>query len=528
MNISINPVHCEGLNCFEDIIVSLAKHFNIEYRLAFNDIWGFEFRPAHANKKELLGERVGNNKYSISKLLYKYCNLNVVKFDCEDPFELNEIVKEHLAKGIPIGTYIDAFWCPWLQGRYQRIHDVHHFLIIGIDDENNFNCIDPSIRMSICKISKTDFINGCKNCIEYDFKKDNAQPDYLEIFKDSINRLKDKKFYNDIKIFADEFRDSFDINEEYKNYNLDVWYVLIDRNFRLIASGRTLYAEFIELISEKLNSKSLLAIKYDLQKSSSNWNKIRGILTRSYIKGCTDTVKEKVYVLLNEISDFEKNLINKLNTIAEENLFEKDKAIVPDIKSIKQHYLNNSEAITLNLDEELNNRAFSVSENDTYKADITGIGNFFLCDGLENKGSIEVSNMYFKLPQLIVNKYDNVACAGQKINVKKSIYQSIMFLGWSDNGDFIEDVSIFFEDGEILEFPISFTDSWRLPKFNEAIAWTGRGGKWTDGKFEIHMNEQRIFAREEPITKNKVIEAIKLPDCSNVHIFAISLRKTNK
>jgi hypothetical protein len=501
----------------------MASHYKVEYRLAFSGAWGFEFKPSDDPDNSLLGERIGNDVRNITNLLYKYCNVDVVRFDSEKPFELLEIIKEHLSKDIPIGIFIDTFWCPWLQGRYQRVHDVHHCLIIGIDAVNNLYCLDPALNLNISVLMYNDFINGCKNCVKYEFNHKNEKHDYLKIIKESTAKLNNKKFYYDIKVFAKEFRESFDFSLEYQKFYVDVWYVLIDRNLRLIASGRTLYAEFIELVSKELQSDKLLDIKYELQKVASKWNKIRGILTKSYRKGCCDDVKEKVYYLLNEISDFEETLINNLYQIVNSNLYikkENNLLILNDL-----NYSNDTKIVPLNLADSLNNKAFAVAEDDAFKADLTGIGQFFITNGLEHEQSIQVNSMYFKLPQLITEKYDNISCTGQKIIVEKSIYQSIMFLGCSDNGDFIDETTVFFENGEELKIPISFTDSWRLPKFNESIAWTGMGGKWTEDRFEVHSNKQRIFAREDIISTKGIIEAIKLPDCSNIHIFSISLRK---
>lgn len=523
MNININPVHCEGLNCFEDILVTLASHYNVEYRLAFSGAWGFEFKPEIGSENSLLGERIGNDVRNITSMLYKYCNVDVIRFDSEEPYELLEIIKMHLSQEIPVGIFIDTFWCPWLQGRYQRIHDVHHCLIIGIDADNNLYCLDPALNLNISVLLYKDFINGCKNCVKYEFNNKDEKHDYLQIIKDSTVKLNNKKFYYNIRAFAKEFKDSFDFNLEYQKFNVDVWYVLIDRNLRLIASGRTLYAEFIELVSKELHSDKLLEIKYELQKVASKWNKIRGILTKSYRKGCSDDVKDKVYYLLNEISDFEVNLIESLHQIVNDNLYIKKENNIPI--SYDLNYFNVTKIVPLNLADKLNNKAFALTAGDAFKADLTGIGHFFISNGLEHEKSIQVNGMYFKLPTLITEKYDNISCTGQKIIVEKSIYQSILFLGCSDNGDFIDEATIFFETGEELKIPISFTDSWRLPKFNESIAWTGMGGKWTEDRFEIHSNKQRIFAREEIIIKKGIVEAIKLPDCSNIHIFSISLRK---
>jgi hypothetical protein len=389
--------------------------------------------------------------------------------------------------------------------------------------------------LNISVLSYNDFINGCNSCVKYEFtyknesknenrsENRNEKLDYFQIIKESAKELNDKKFYYDIRTFAKEFKNSFDFNLEYQKFKVDVWYVLIDRNLRLIASGRTLYAEFIELVSNEIESDKLIEIKYELQKAASKWNKIRGILTKCYIKGCCDDIRDKVYYLINEISDFEENLITRLNQIVNDNLYSEKKNNI--FTSYHLNYFNNSKIISLNLTDILNNKAFALTDSDAFKADLSGIGHFFISNGLEHDKSIEVDSMYFKLPTLITQKYDNISCSGQKIIVEKSIYEGIMFLGCSDNGDFIEEATIFFETGEELKIPVSFTDSWRLPKFNEKIAWTGMGGKWTDGRFEVHTNKQRIFAREEFISKKGIVEAIRLPDCSNIHIFAISLRK---
>jgi hypothetical protein len=73
--ININPVHCEGLNCFEEIIVTLASYYNVEYRCAFSGAWGFEFKPSDGAENSLLGERIGNGDSNILNMLYRYCKV---------------------------------------------------------------------------------------------------------------------------------------------------------------------------------------------------------------------------------------------------------------------------------------------------------------------------------------------------------------------------------------------------------------------------------------------------------------------
>jgi len=522
VQLDIKPVHFEGLSCFDDIIVTLALHNKVEYRRAFADSWGFEFEPEGKDGNLLLGNRIRNSIINYASILSQDCNMTWANFDSTEPVVLFNYVKGYLAQGIAIGICIDSFWCPWLQGRYQRVNGVHYCLAIGIDEDNNFYCLDPALNLSVSALKYNDFINGCKYCIKYDFVKNDRTYDYLKILNESIEKLNSSNFLKRIRDFAYEFKDKFDFSVEYQNFNIDVWYVLIDRNLRLIAAGRTLYSVFLDLVSEKFQSEKVSAIKIELQMVASKWNKIRGVLTKSYYSGYNERVKEKVYNALIEVSNIQEDLVNRLYQCCHDNQFNKNENILPITKVIDN--FDNSEIIALELENFVSNKAFAISEFDSFKANLTGSGLFFISNGLENQHSIQVEEMNFRLPKLN-NQYDNISCSGEVIAVEKSIYYSIMFLGCSEHGDFIEEVIIQYENGETLKIPISFSDCWRKPLFNESIAWSGPGGRWTNDEFEPHTNIQRIFAREEIIREQKLIESIKLPECPNMHIFAISLRR---
>ncbi len=467
-----------------------------------------------------LGNRINSGIKNISGLLNKYCGVNICKLDLSYTDKIMLLIKESIINNIPIGINLDTYNCSWIPGRYRRFHDQHVCLVIGIDEKNIY-CIDPALNLDVSRLSYFDFMEGCLGCFVYEFKENIKSYNILDLFMKSIYELNNSQTFNNIETFSVEFKNHFDFDLEYEKFEIDPWYVLIDRNLRFIAAGRTLCASFLQLVLEKQNISEILSIKNDLFRASSKWNTIRGFLTKSYYTSFNENIKDKVYDRIVDVINFEVNIFRNLCSIKANNeVYMNDN----DKNNSKEDHISSSiEIIKLDLDLFFNNKAFIKAESDIYRADISGTGLFLLYNDILSKKILTIGEMEFRLPKFGDVEFDNISCSGQEIYINEGIYNKIMIMGCSDNGDFIDDLTIRYINEEISRISLAFSDSWRLPKFGETIAWVGVGGKWANNEFTTHTNLQRIFAIEQTINRQELIQAITLPECPNIHIFSISL-----
>ena len=126
---------------------------------------------------------------------------------------------------------------------------------------------------------------------------------------------------------------------------------------------------------------------------------------------------------------------------------------------------------------------------------------------------------------ILSNQYDNISCLGQEIYFQNDKYNEIMLLGSCEFGSFREDILLYQDDELKQKLQVCFTDWVLAPEFGEEILWQGKmlikegKGYGFSKVYSTHLLGQRYF-----IQGNHEINKIKLPECPNMHIFAISLR----
>ena len=92
-----------------------------------------------------------------------------------------------------------------------------------------------------------------------------------------------------------------------------------------------------------------------------------------------------------------------------------------------------------------------------------------------------------------------------------------------------EDLLILYRDGSEEQVSLQFSDWWEEePFFKESIALSANCCRKKDGNIEQLGNKVYIFAKAIKVNYQKEVASIKLPELSNIHIFAISLQAKDK
>ena len=87
-------------------------------------------------------------------------------------------------------------------------------------------------------------------------------------------------------------------------------------------------------------------------------------------------------------------------------------------------------------------------------------------------------------------------------------------------------MEVTYPDGIIQSIPVRFTDWWSsYPVYEEEVIWKGKCAKFKDNEFTVVPNTVSIFAVCFRLKDKKEILKLKLPECHNIHIFAIALGK---
>lgn len=519
MQLDIKPIQISGLNCFESFLITLGAHYNREYLLAFCDTFCFEYLPDSREFKGLLGDRIDVSKNNITENLKKYTGISFSEHKSKSAQKTFEIIKQNVLNNLPTGIYIETYWCPWHVG-YQRLNDGHYCLAIGFDADNNIICIDPGLSLKIYTLPYNDFLHGYGDYVTFNIAKVQENIDYNIVLKNSINNVLKSNIFNNISLFRSDFSTKLIFSEELKNMNISAWNVSILRNLIYVSGSRFLFSLYLQYISDKIHSSILQEFSCKLLYSKGKWDTFRTLITKSYYTEFTEKTKIKLTSLLNDIIVIEKETLRGLYEFVYKNNLIDDKGITCE------HSFNSIPSTCnytyVDLIPYLNNTAIHNTASCNCCADFNGVGEYFLLDKKTSNNLLYSGKFKFSFPINANNDLDNLTCNNQTIFIPLGKYSHILFLACSEFGSFVEYVRLNYICGEYSDITINITDSWYdIPHFDNQVYWSGKVfNKYSN---MIYEKKNNIFAFCRQIPSSTSIESITLPNCSNIHVFAITL-----
>jgi hypothetical protein len=131
----------------------------------------------------------------------------------------------------------------------------------------------------------------------------------------------------------------------------------------------------------------------------------------------------------------------------------------------------------------------------------------------------------FYLPYPKNNIYDNISCNCQKINFIEKNYSTLIIIGCAEWGNQSTSIIVNYVGENKIKLPFEISDwSFSEPIFNELLIWKGKSFERTKNGIElINWFKGNIFAQLIKLDKSKKLESIVLPDCGNIHVFALTL-----
>lgn len=527
MNITVK--YYEQYDCLENLVVAVARWWGHRYELGFAESWGFQY-----NRKNLLcdnnfGKNIYDGKVWKLEYLEKYHGIKVNNIEQGDYHEILDVIRAEVKKDRPVIIYMNTFWCPWYKEDYQKVNSPHYCMVTDIDNEDNIHIKDAQMAENGALLPIDDFSKGFGNCITLSLKEcESINDDWKKIIYNAVDRVSTPTgeicMFEQMRNFAEDLKDKLDFSREIKGKEDDPFQAALFEMIRSISRGRMQFSEVLNYMGELVQKPELMAFSNRMKAAGQRWNSVFGMLCKAYyLQGAArerilDRIIGKIYEAASDEEDIALSLIefckngniaNNWNTPMENNL--SDKAVFMDCSYV-------------DITKHMNNQGFSGSLSTDCKAEISNGGRYFLTEGLPIEREWKIENMKFLFPEADKEMNDNISCFGQVIELEPGKYTDIMVLGCAEFGNHSESIEILYCDGHSEEVPLQFT-SWLSSNiyFNETIAWTGKGAVRSTDRVVIYPFPVNLFAKSYTLKSQSDIIGIRLPECPNIHVFAITL-----
>lgn len=502
MNVNILPLKIIGLNCRENSILSLVNWYAGSYTLSLIGSYGVTYMKPILN--DTIGDKIHSDKCNIITNSLKYYGIAINTVKKVDSNTVLKVLTNKLQKGIPLIISIDAYNCPW-EPDYKSRHSSHWCTVIGTDQNNNFICMDSLPLISETLLPYSDFINGCSGYI--DFILSNTNKETINIKQLLLEHTMNDKYTNQLKEFANDLSKCNKIEAEFDRYQY-LWDIPLLNNITDIYGRRN---QIYNLLLS-LNDKSIYANTAinQFKKIVDKWAIIRGLSYKIAMQKSKKANIKKLSEMITDAADLENSINNILIELANNSKTSTDNLEFNTNQSIAYKYLD--------INKYFNNKAFGNN------ASFTQTGQYFLTDRLPADNIWNIDDMKFSFPILNDSGFDNISCLGQKITLPDFKFTSIDLLGCSEWGDFSSTILLHHHDNseELLE--IGFTDWCSDPIYQESIAWYGNFKEKSNCKTVM---VGRLFAKSYSVKYDNTIDYIIIPNCKNMHIFAITLTNYN-
>ncbi len=526
--------------CLDDTIATVAKYYRIEYRFAYPETWNFLYTPWSENEYLKFSDRIGTeNVKERYGFVEKYHRIKMNRCETEDVCEILRAVREELSAKRPVSIRMDSYCLPW-DALYQRGHTNHVCMPVEVNESLGYiKVIDPFNMLVDLQfpISLLQEASGFYITYAVD-REQNSSFDRRGVFGEIIGNLlrgKDNKnAFHRMRTFAEDFLRYFDPAVELaESCGQFAWrplhYSMIDMAF-----GRSLFHITMKYMAEADESAEMDELTVCFRRMISKWNIVIAMLQRTFRMQdkalppserrafSTDSgrVIRSVYKLLAEEADYEEKTAERLLDILKSP--GKTHPVYGRKNTQGGGKTEGSGCVCLDLKQHFNNKAFDSMEP-CHGADFTGHGEFILADGFPEQTLWKTGDMAFQLAEVRKPEEDNISCTGQVVAFEPVRCGKISFLTAAEWGNYFEPVRLMNTGGEELEINLGVSDFAFATRYGEKTVWVGKSAGMSDGKVQIMQQEAKLFLVTCDLGGICEISGIRLPDCSNIHIFAITL-----
>ena len=522
--------------CSEIAAATVAKYYKHDYEYMYIDNWNFNFLSYKyqqcevVDTKKIFGGKLYVNDLAIEKNLFQYHGIIKYEKIINSSKEGIELLISCVHQNRLVSMRFDQYYLPWAleKRKSNRFRHSGYLLFYGYDKENDmFLCVDIHGDRK-CHQLKRDIVYNAINNNNILFSIMNIYNNYK---KENIPELSETIHYITQKcIQTDDFGNTFNDNmrqvayyikkdfnfEREINYTKKVWRKEIEPTKIMfvddlidIARTRGTFALLLEYISRKNFDLLIEEISGQFKILSSQWKWLVSYLIKQYYKNDLSNLNIFLYEKIIFLCNIESKLIEQFYYLDKKNR----KTFIN--KNNINGKLYKTEDKYIDLTKYYNNKGVYNKSKPKYRADIDGLGNYFLYDD-------KVKEI---LPYYHDNTYDNIICAGQKISLNSLYCVGISIVGCCDSMNFCGE--FIFNDtrqGKISKV-IGFGE-WRFERceYGEKCIW--EGDRMYLGQVK---KDEKGFLFQQNVVFNSFVEliSIELPKNDCMHIFSIILKEIN-
>ncbi|SDL69808.1 hypothetical protein SAMN05216191_10510 [Paenibacillus jilunlii] len=522
MILSVSSQRNDNLDCLENSYSSISRYYGRGYECALANSWSFRYER-HS------GHSIGaclqtESEFSFSMLEQNH-GVRAHFHSCRIK-DAATLLKEELRAAKPSVFELKSSCIPW-DTNYNR-HETpyeHAIIATGWDSlTQSFICTDSWYGCEGEKVSIEEWIGERIPVTTFTVIGKELVPDVRGLLSKSLNHFERGSGASDpfsaMRKLAEDIR-SMDLKAEFNGYRplLPPYGPPISNHLYTISNNRKKFSVYLDYLSEQdwHGKNALKEIAIDFKILAEKWKIITGMFYKAFCNGAEESgLLKRISLKVQETADLEEQLYKLLTGVLQ---------YAPHVtrqKPVLRPVLRSCE--TFELAPWFNNTAFG-SLNGGHQADFTGTGEFFLSEDIPEDRGIQVGMVEFLFPEVDGFKPDNLSCRGQKIpvHVENPIVGFLSFLGCGEWGCPFESLIVHYEDMDSEQLPVKVTD-WEAtkPMFSESAAYSGRCAKNENGVIQPLNHKVFIYAYHFELTKRKKIQCIELPDCPNLHLFALS------
>lgn len=516
------------MDCFDVLIYSVANWLGKACEMQYTEAWGFQY---DVNEEKLISERIGRGRGDEYKYLEKYHGIIISSFKETSYRELFK--KELLQERMPVLIQFDCYWANWMKSTYQNKHIfTHYILATGYDDESekifildnqeaneglwcSIEELEKGIQKVFCISNSNDYIKRIDDKEILNIMLDRVK-------QSTLNTKEDMSLEKKLELFIDDMENKFDIAIEVQPYLSNLVECTLLNVIKDVAKGRKKAALVLEHVRKCSGNEGIAIIINALLELSESWNQVFGIFVKYCYMNDNDRIKKKVVSKLKEIKDKEMEVVQLLEEFSgEKNLNDYNikpyGAIGEIVKNVDEYLFK-----FICIDTLFNNMGCFNKFTDETRAELSNPKRYLWIEDMSAAG--------FDIKNILIDKCDNILCEGQLIKVNEKISENsyIMLLMCSEFTNCEVEINLLFEDNITEKIKVGVT-SWLYPEpeYNDYIAIEGTPVQRRTEEFANGFSYNfpgHIFGSWYKITNmGKILKHIVLPDCENVHIFAITI-----
>jgi hypothetical protein len=262
MRLDITP-HANPLyNCLDVLILTIAKNWNIEHRLMFENAWRFRYARAPAEATSLsfedaLDVRELVERRDIEGALLRHHGLRIDRHPLSDIEQCVRWVRGELASGHPVALGIDAYHCHW-SSAYRKYNLEHYCLAIGVNEgTGTFVVLDPYLTKDAVELPFEAYALTLRESLS--FRRCEPQlrtPDWQGILRNAASSMEPKT--SQMRDLADDLERLLDFDHEVARH-ADPFASLLVLYFKTLSFSRLNFAEALALLGDLSGQAQVLS-----------------------------------------------------------------------------------------------------------------------------------------------------------------------------------------------------------------------------------------------------------------------------